>query len=175
MTDINEVIKVLDEIKALKRSGWIKREVETPESDADHQWGVSFLVLLYASEDKNLDLLKCLKLAVVHDIHEFISGDYTPDDEITPEDRYLSEYAAVVKIAGRLNYPELVAMFEEFEAQETPEAKFVKSLDRLETACQAKFYDDNGKSSAPLMPEFGEYAKKKISDKRIKKLLSEIK
>lgn len=173
--NINEVIKVLGDVKSLKRSGWIKREVDKPESDGDHQWGVSFLVLLYASENKNLDLFKCLKLAIVHDIQEIISGDYTPLDDITPEDKYLREYAAVVKIAGRLNYPELVVLFEEFEAQETAESRFVKDLDKLETVCQAKFYDDNNKSPTPLMPEFGEYAKTKISDKQVRKLLSEIK
>ncbi len=175
MADINEVIKVLGEVKALKRSGWIKREVEKPESDGDHQWGLSLLVLLYASENKSLDLLKCLKLAIVHDIHEFISGDFTPLDDITPEDKYLREATAVVKIAGKLNYPELNVLFEEFEAQETPEAKFVRNLDKLETVCQAKFYDDNHKSPTPLMPEFGEYAKRKITDKQVQKLLSEIK
>lgn len=175
MTDINEVVKILGEVKALKRSGWLKRSVENPESDGDHQWGVSFLVLLYASENKNLDLLKCLKLAIVHDVQEIISGDPTPLDDITPEDKYFGEYAAVVKIAGKLNYPELVVLFEEFEAQETLEAKFVKALDKLETVCQAKFYDDNHKSPTPLMPEFSEYAKTKISDKPVQKLLSEIK
>ena len=87
----------------------------------------------------------------------------------------MREATAVVKIAGKLNYPELNVLFEEFEAQETPEAKFVRNLDKLETVCQAKFYDDNHKSPTPLMPEFGEYAKRKITDKQVQKLLSEIK
>lgn len=175
MIDINNVIEVLGNVKKLKRCGWKKRAVSETESDADHQWGLAFLVLMYASNADNMDVYKCLKLALVHDIHEFISGDFTPDDDISPEEKYQKELKAVEEISRFLKYPELVYLFKEFEEQETREARFVKSLDKLETVCQAKFYDMTNKAPKPLLPEFKAYAESKISDDYVKFLLSQIK
>ncbi|MBO5443044.1 MAG: HD domain-containing protein [Alphaproteobacteria bacterium] len=172
MTDINEVIKVIGEVKSLRRSGWIKRNVSLPESDADHQWGVAFLALLYA--DEALDKLKCLKLALVHDIQECICGDFTLVDEITPEQKHQLELAAITEIARRLNFPELADLFDEFEEQKTAEAKFVKGLDKLETVCQAQYYDNHKQAPAPLIPEFKSYAERTVKDETAKRLLSEI-
>lgn len=172
MTDINEVIKVIGSVKSLRRSGWIKRNVSVPESDADHQWGVAFLVLLYA--DDALDKLKCLKLALVHDVQECICGDFTPVDGVTPEYKHQLELAAIKEIAKRLEFPELVDLFEEFEEQKTAEAKFVKGLDKLEAVCQAQYYDNHQQPPAPLIPEFKSHAEKVIKDETAKRLLSEI-
>ena len=64
-----ENFKVISgQMKNLVRRGWVCRQVQSPEVDASHSWGVSMLVQLYAP--KELDLLKCLKMANIHDLAE---------------------------------------------------------------------------------------------------------
>lgn len=83
--EIENIIAILGKMKDLKRSGWIKRQVTNPESDADHSFSVAVLVLLLAP--KELNLQRCLELALVHDLPEIYSGDYTPVDDISPAER----------------------------------------------------------------------------------------
>ena len=136
MIETAAVIELLGKLKDLKRSGWVMKKVSAPESVADHSWGVALLAVLLTPE--GLDGHKCLQLAIVHDLQESIVGDITPADGIGREEKSRRERAAVGLLAEKLNFPELKALFEEFEALETPEARFVKDLDRIEAVLQGR-------------------------------------
>lgn len=140
---------LLGRMKMLKRAGWIKRRVEDSESDADHSYSLSLLVLLLTP--KHLDLLKCLKLAIVHDLPEAFCGDYIPG-ELQPQEKAKLEKSAMQKIVTDLGQPELMELFEEYEHDQTPEAKFVRALDRLDNVFTAHFYESRLHSS--LVDEF---------------------
>lgn len=161
MIETAAVIELLGKLKDLKRSGWVMKKVLAPESVADHSWGVALLAVLLTPE--GLDRLKCLQLAIVHDLQESIVGDITPTDGISREEKSRRECAAVALLAEKLNFPELTALFEEFEALETPEARFVKDLDRIEAVLQAKYYDMTQRSPEKLFSEFSAYADKHLS------------
>lgn len=173
MTKINEFMRICGQMKGLQRSGWVNRQVKYPESDAGHSWGLSLLVQLYAP--KELDLLKCLKMANIHDLAETIAGDPTPKDEITPDEKHQSEVAAMCQLAKELNNPELIALFNEFEAQETPEAVFVRNLDKLDAVILAKYYDETQNYGGKLFEEFYDYAEKKITHPVVVELLKGLK
>lgn len=165
MAELENIIEVLGKLKDLKRSGWLRKEIRASESVADHSFGVAFLTLLLAPA--HLDKEKCLKMAVIHDIQEAIVGDMTPFDGACLEDKAEKERAAVSELAKKLDYPELVSLFEEYEAKETPEAQFVKDIDRIEAVLQAKYYDDN-RRGLTVLPEFCAYAKDHLcSDEKI--------
>ena len=69
---------------------------------------------------------------------------------------------AIEKLAQELDYPKLISLFEEFEAQATEEAKFTKLLDKLDTAVTACYYDFNHRGDKPLIEEFCSHAEKEI-------------
>lgn len=124
------------------------------ESSAEHSWRLSLMVFLIAEELKiDLDLMRAVKMALVHDLAESITGDIDAikiaEGEISKKEKYELEKRAMQKIKNSLPEErgmEIYALWHEFEKSETAEAKFVKALDKLETLTQIaemgyKFYD----------------------------------
>jgi len=85
-------------------------------------------------------------MALVHDVGEAYVGDITPSDNVPAQEKKAREAAAIQKILGKLPHGgALIEVWEEYEAQNTAEAKFVKQIDRLEFAMQASVYEHQGK------------------------------
>ncbi|KAJ1030263.1 hypothetical protein NDA16_001174 [Ustilago loliicola] len=70
---------VVEQLKTNKRTGWMHHRVPAPESIADHMYRMAILSLLCPAE-ADVDLGKCVQLAVVHDLAEAEVGDLTPLD-----------------------------------------------------------------------------------------------
>lgn len=158
---IENIITILGKMKDLKRSGWLKRRVETPESDAEHSFSVAMLAWLLAPAE--LDRCRCLELALTHDLVEIYSGDYTPVDNISPEEKHQRELQAAHRLAAELQQPRLLELFSEYEAKETKESIFINGLDKLDNVITAAWYDDRQRAPNPLLPEFSNYAKRRIT------------
>lgn len=152
---LDNLIFILGNIKDLRRRGWIKRRVAEPESDADHMYSVALQALLLAPP--HLNRLHCLELALIHDLPEIYASDFTPG-EISADRKYELELQAARRIAEELDFPQILDWFIEFETQSTPEARFVKSLDKQDNALTAAYYDRGQRSPQPLLKEFGTYA-----------------
>ncbi len=150
-------------LKALRRQGWIDRGVREPESVADHSFRLALMAWLLAQERPSLDAERAAVLALAHDVAEALAGDRTPFDtalrtgaEREPlfrqrpvydpaaeAEKTAAERAALREMAALLPAPvaaELIAAWEEYEAGQTPEARFVRQLDKLETVLQALEY-----------------------------------
>ena len=95
-----------------------------------------------------------LKLCLVHDLPEIIVGDLTPADDRST--KAADERAAMQELA-----PEWVDLFDEYEQQSTPEAVFVRSLDKLDMALQAKVYMERTDLD---LHQFIESARKTLGD-----------
>ena len=147
------------ELKQLPRTGWVRSGVNNPESVAAHSWGMAVLALNLAP--KELDLEKILSLCLVHDLPEVRVGDLTPHDDTS--NKAESEHKAMSEIA-----PQWLSLFEEYEAGETAEAKFVKQIDKLDMGLQAILYQTKQDIT---LDEFIESAKSKISDKNLLEFL----
>ena len=146
-------------LKNIIRAGWVKVGIERPESVASHSWGMSALALELCP--KHLDLSKVLSLCIVHDVPEIIVGDLTPLDDCTNKAK--DEHSAMQKLA-----PQWLYLFEEYEAGQTAEAKFVKQIDKLDMALQAVIYrNEQGVDTS----EFIESARKKIHDSNLQELI----
>ena len=139
-------------LKDVLRQGWVNAGVESPESVAAHSWGMAILALKLCPAELNLEHV--LKLCLVHDLPEVIVGDLTPNDDVSTKSA--DERAAMERLA-----PEWVSLFDEYENQSTPEAVFVKSLDKLDMALQAKVYMNRSELD---LEEFIESAKKTLGD-----------
>ena len=106
------------------------------ENDAEHAWHMAVMIYLlkeYANEE--IDVAKAMMMALVHDIVEIDAGDtyaYDANGLATQKER---EQQAAERIFGLLpedQKKEIRGLFEEFEAWETPEARFVHAMDNFQ-------------------------------------------
>ena len=106
------------------------------ENDAEHAWHMAMMIYLlkeYANE--KIDLAKTMMMALIHDIVEIDAGDTYAYDDKGLESQKQREEKAADRIFGLLpedQRKELRALFEEFEAYETPEAKFARAMDNFQ-------------------------------------------
>ncbi|KAG9309444.1 HD domain-containing protein [Chiua virens] len=135
---------VLERLKTQKRTGWIDHNVPNPESISDHMYRMA--VLAMCTSDVTLDVPKCVMMCVVHDLAEAQVGDITPREGISKEEKRRLEAEAMHNFVHDMLHASptalrIEALWHEYEEGVTPEAKFVKDLDRLEMALQAREYE----------------------------------
>ena len=150
-------------LKTVKRAGWQRCGVEACESVADHTFGVALLALILpnaAGLSVNRD--RCVALALVHDLAESIVGDITPHDNVAAEEKSRRERLAMKQLCDELGNRELLELWEEFEAADTPEAKLVRDLDLIEMALQAKRYRLGGVLDSESAEQFIESARTRL-------------
>ncbi len=137
--------ELVGKLKDVERRGWYLRNIEKPESVADHSWRMAVMALVLAKK-LNLDENKAVKIALVHDLAEAVVGDYVPG-EISPIEKHNAERDAMRAICKELGSAgdELFLLWEEYDSRQTPEAKLVKEIDRLETVIQAGEYEMSGR------------------------------
>lgn len=132
-------------LKQLYRQGWLRRGVapERCESVAEHSFGVAVLALFLAEEHfPDLDADKVLRLALLHDLGEIYAGDIIPADGVDAAEKSARERRSVARVLGKLpRGARYVALWEEYEEGASPEARFVREVDRLEMALQASVYE----------------------------------
>jgi putative hydrolase of HD superfamily len=132
-------IKEIDKIKFIQRKSRLFNS-ERRENDAEHSWHLAVMAIVLAEHsDKPIDLLKVLKMVLIHDIVEIDAGDTFFYDTVKGHNNTAIELAAAQRIFGILpkeQAEELIAIWKEFEEAETDEAKFAKMLDRFEPLLQ---------------------------------------
>lgn len=152
-------------LKGVRRAGWALRGVEPAarESVADHSLGVAALVMLLADgHGPRLDSARALRMALIHDLGEARVGDLTPSDGVSADEKHRQEAAAFRDIVeGLPDRDAMVELFEEYEAGETAEARFVRQVDKLEMALQAAHYRAQGHDG---LEEFFQSARDAIDD-----------
>jgi putative hydrolase of HD superfamily len=149
--EINPLIRVyyeLNHLKQLFRQGWLQRDIskERCESVADHTFGTAALAFFLAdSYFPELDACQVLRLALLHDLGEIYAGDLTPSDRVTSQEKRQREQEAVLEVFSKLpRGEEYFQMWQTYENGATPEARFVRQVDRLEMALQASIYHQQG-------------------------------
>ena len=106
------------------------------ENDAEHAWHMAIMIYLlreYANE--KIDLAKTMMMALIHDIVEIDAGDTYAYDTAALATQQEREAKAAQRIFGLLpedQREEMLALFQEFEDYETPEARFAHVLDNLQ-------------------------------------------
>jgi putative hydrolase of HD superfamily len=107
------------------------------ENDAEHSWHICLMVLVLAehASSPGLDVLRVLKMLLVHDIVEIDAGDTFAYDTARMADQHAREVKAAERLFGLLpsdQAAEFRALWDEFEARETPEARFAAAVDRFQ-------------------------------------------
>ncbi|HEU4456516.1 MAG TPA: HD domain-containing protein [Longimicrobium sp.] len=151
-------------LKETARAGWRLRGIDRPESVADHSYRLALLALVLAPKsDPPLDARRCVAMALAHDLAESIVGDITPYDGVTAEEKRLREEEAMRRLDDLAGGAGLLELWAEYDAAETAEARFVKELDKLETAMQAAEYVQGGAASAADLNEFRQSAERRLT------------
>jgi len=136
------------QLKLTKRAGWVQRDVKRPETVAEHSFRVALMALLVAPQsDEGVDADRCVRMALVHDLAECVVGDITPNDGVSDEDKHAMEAKAMGELcalAGEKAGADVEALWREYEAGETAEARLVKDMDKLEMILQAQEYESEG-------------------------------
>ncbi len=111
-------------------------EYERPENDAEHAWHMALMIYLlreYSNED--FDVARAMMMALIHDVVEIDAGDTYAYDTAALATQKEREARAAERIFGLLPSDqgrELRAIFDEFEENLTPEAKFVHAMDNFQ-------------------------------------------
>lgn len=184
--DINNDIIIfyfqVNQLKNLYRQGWIKRilgpECEKRcESVADHCFGLGILAISIIEKYKlKYDIAKCLKLCLLHEIAEIYAGDlFIPRDNITKEEKHELEKNAILKLLNNISFDnDFLALWEEYEKQESEEAIYINELDKLEFLMQAAIYETDisyykytmSKVKTPILIEIVEELKSLTKSKK---------
>ena len=130
-----EFIIIIDEMKNVLRRNLLV-DGSRRENDAEHSWHLAVMAMILEeySADK-VDISKVLKIALVHDLVEVYAGDTFAYDVKGNEDKLDREIIAAEKLFGMLKDgqgDEIRALWDEFEAKETPESKYANAIDRLQ-------------------------------------------
>ena len=133
-----ELLDFLQKLECLKTNGRHSTTVGgVTETVAAHSWRLAVFALLVAPEFPEIDANKLLRMCLIHDFGEAITGDIpsflkTKENERTEEN-------AVETLLSTLPEPqreELTALFTEMDAHTTPEARLYKALDKMEAVIQ---------------------------------------
>ena len=141
-------MRILEEVCLVKRD--LLLYDGSTENDAMHIFKLSFLVMMVAPYLKTpVDYAKMLEIALVHDIAEGKTGDYTAANQIVNPDlkreKKKKEDLAIKQLKAMLPSPldkKIYALYQEYEKKETIEAKIVSALDKMEANLQANQYKD---------------------------------
>jgi len=126
-----DFLRVMERLKDAPRHCWTTGGRR--ESVAEHSWRVALMAMLMEDEFPEADIDRVIRMCLVHDIGEAITGDI-PTFLKTDADRVV-EGREVEALIGGLPTPwpeKLSALFEEMDAQQTLEARLYKALDRME-------------------------------------------
>jgi putative hydrolase of HD superfamily len=134
-----EFIKEIDKLKYIQRKTKLINS-DRCENDAEHSWHLAMMAIVLAGRSNEpVDILKVVKMVLIHDIVEIDAGDTFIYDTVKNHSNTDEELLAAKRIFGLLpaeQAADFIAVWEEFEAGETSEAKFARSMDRLEPLLQ---------------------------------------
>jgi len=171
-----DFLAIVGKSKKIKRAGWVREKVKNPESVAEHSFRVSVLAMVIA-DPLGLDKEKLIKMALVHDLSEVITGDLVfargaiidIKKRGEKESKEKEGLKNIFKAIGTDS--EYVKIFEEMIQRTSPEAKIFWQIDKLEMAMQALEYE---KEQDKNLDEFFINAQLQIENPLLKKIFGEI-
>lgn len=138
----------IDKLKEVYRRSFIM-EATRNENDAEHTWHLAMMAVLLTEyvDTKDLDLLRVLKMILIHDLVEIDAGDtfaYDPQGQLDKKDREERAAERIFNLLPKDQAEEVFALWREFETGQTEEAKYAHALDKLQPVLQN--YYTQGKS-----------------------------
>lgn len=147
MQEILSFIAIAEKLKTTLRHSWTN-DSSRQESTAEHSWMICLLAMvLFEKTHHKLDQLKVLKMLLIHDLAEAITGDIPLGEQGEGFDhakKVADERAALQEMTKDISFStreELLSLWEEYEKRESNEARFVKEIDKVEATIQHSIAD----------------------------------
>lgn len=150
----------IDKLKSVYRRSYLA-DKSRHENDAEHSWHLALMAMILHehADHRELDILKVLKMLIVHDLVEIDAGDTFAYDDQGQLDKAEREQAAAERLFGMLpedQQRDVLALWVEFEARSTPEAQFATAMDRLAPlllnyATEGKSWREHGVTSDQVL------------------------
>ncbi|MBE9602251.1 HD family hydrolase [Pedobacter sp. MC2016-24] len=143
--DTSDLLKQVAFIKEIDKLKYIQRRTklfnsDRHENDAEHSWHLAMMaIVLSEHSNQPIDVLKVVKMVLIHDLVEIDAGDTFIYDTAKNHTNTDEERLAAQRIFGLLpeaQAQEFISIWEEFEEGQTDEAKFAKTMDRFEPLLQ---------------------------------------
>lgn len=166
----SDLLRQIDFIKEIDKVKYIQRKTklfnsDRNENDAEHSWHIAMMALALAGHaNAPIDVLKVVKMVLIHDIVEIDAGDTFLYDTTKSHSNTDEERSAARRIFGMLpkeQADEFIAIWEEFEDGKTHEAKFARAMDRLEPLLQ------NTSNNGGTWSEFGVRREQVLEKKKV--------
>lgn len=139
----DQIIRTLSFIKAAESLKNVLRSAHTSsgrkESTAEHTWRLCLLAISFGDELGKIDMAKLLKICIIHDLGEAISGDIPAPKQDEGNSRAVRERRDLQTLIKELpdnTKSEILALWDEYEQGSSREGRIVKGLDKLETIIQ---------------------------------------
>ena len=158
-----------NKLKNVVRTGWkeLKISRERLESVAEHVYGCMVLAIGIESEKAlDLDLSKVFKMLILKELEKVNLKEVTTRDYLSEDERQKQRSEVVKNVTASLRkQEELLQILEEYNQQETPEAKFTLQLSKIEADLQAKIYDLDGNFDMEVAKEDVKYFGEELAEK----------
>ena len=131
-----QFLRDAERLKNVTRTSWTSSGQQ--ESVAEHSWRLTLMALVLETEFPGIDMAKLLKMCVVHDLGEAISGDISAKLQ-PPGGKAEQERLDLLQLLEPLpphTRDEIVRLWDEYESGTSAEARLAKALDKLETIMQ---------------------------------------
>ena len=133
-----DFLRAAEALKTAKRSGWTT--AGEPESVAEHTWRLCLMAMVLHPAFPGVNFEKLVKICIIHDLGEAIGGDIPAPDQArrvaTKADDERRDLLALLDPLPPALRAEITALWDEYEAATSPEARLAKGLDKLETILQ---------------------------------------
>ena len=137
LAGIIEFLRAAEQLKNTTRTSWTSSGLQ--ETVAAHTWRLCLMSLVFEKEFAGVDYAKLVKICIIHDLGEAIGGDISAVKQQGQPSKAEQERADLLQLLRPLPAhlrEEITALWDEYEAAVTPEAKIAKALDKLETIMQ---------------------------------------
>lgn len=161
-------LHLLERLKTTKREGWRRFGLDRGESVADHMYRMAIMTMLAPPAlAARLDLARCARMALVHDMAESLVGDITPVDGVRKAEKRRREAAAMDYLCGGLlgavgggaAGEAMRRVWQEYEDAESLESRFVHDVDKMELLLQMVEYE-RGRAGRLDLGEFAWVARR---------------
>ena len=141
---------LVERLKIEKREGWRRFGISHGESIADHMYRMSILTMLAPPAiSSKIDIPRCTKMALIHDMAESLVGDLTPVDGVPKVEKNKRESATMDyicdnllgRVHGGVAGKDIRQIWQEYEDGETLESQFVHDVDKVELILQMVEYE----------------------------------
>ena len=172
---ILDFLNIAANLKIIPRQGWIdKLSMNNPESVADHTYSMAIIGMILSDSQKN-NTEKILKMILLHDLAESVTGDFTPEQK-SKKEKTILENKTIKNIVTHLPenmQKQYLDLWNEYQKNDSKEANLVHQIDKLEMAIQAKIYSKQNYSIQELSTFF-DSAQKEIRDPNVLKLFNQL-